>query len=163
MSPIAIINPEQVTALVVATYTVRPAARAVVFDTDGRIALLYVAKQGYYKLPGGGIEAGEDILAALERECREEIGCNIFVGESLGEVHEYRAQSLQHQISYCFTAQVDGPVGLPAFTPEEIADGFTLEWYVPEQAQMILESQTPDDYAGQFITLRDTAILKTLA
>jgi 8-oxo-dGTP diphosphatase len=163
MSRIATINPELIPVEIAATYTVRQAARALVFNADGRIALLHVSNQEYYKLPGGGIEPGEDIVAALVRECREEIGCSIFVGESLGEVHELRSKFLQYQISYCFTARVEGEVGEPAFTDEEIAQGFTLEWYWPEEASMIFESQSPTDYIGQFITLRDSAILKTVA
>ena len=162
MSLITTINPEQIPAEVVATYTVRPSARAIVFDANGRIALLHVARHGYHKLPGGGIESGENIAAALIRECHEEIGCSIFVGESLGEVHEYRAEFTQHQISYCFIAQVAGEVGEPIYTPDELADGFVCEWYIPQEALMILESQSPVDYVGQFVTLRDTAILKTL-
>jgi ADP-ribose pyrophosphatase YjhB (NUDIX family) len=162
MSRIATINPEQIPVEMVATYTVRSAARAVVFDSVGRIALLHVTRHGYYKLPGDGIEPGEDIVEALTRECREEIGCSIFVGESLGEVHEYRSKFSQHQISYCFIAHVEGEIGMPTFTADEVADGFTLEWYVPEQARMIMGSQSPIDYVGQFIALRDTAILELI-
>lgn len=162
MTLILTINPEQIPADIASTYTLRQSARAVVFDTVGRIALLSVGRHDYYKLPGGGIEEGEDIVAALVRECREEIGCSIFVGESLGEVHEYRAKFLQHQISYCFTAQVEGDIGIPTFTPDEVADAFALEWYLPEEALMILESQSPSDYIGRFVTVRDTTILKSL-
>ncbi len=162
MSFIATINPEHISDAVVATYSVRQAARAVVLDRDGRIALLHVARHDYYKLPGGGIEPGEDIATALIRECQEEIGCNIFVGESLGEVHEFRSRFLQHQISYCFMAQVEGEIGKPDFTPEEVADGFTLGWYTLEEARMILHSQSPTEYVGQFIALRDSAILSTV-
>jgi 8-oxo-dGTP diphosphatase len=160
MSVIATINPESLSPETVATFTVRQAARAVVFREDGRIALLHVKAHAYHKLPGGGIEPGEDIAAALVRECLEEIGCDIYIGESLGEVHEYRERFTQHQISYCFTARVAGVVGVPKFTEDEQADGFALEWYQPGEALMILTSQSPTDYVGQFVTFRDTAILQ---
>ena len=32
---------------------------------------------GYWELPGGKVEAGEDIFTALQREMREELGVNI--------------------------------------------------------------------------------------
>lgn len=33
--------------------------------------------RGYWELPGGKVEAGEDYLLALQREIREELGCRI--------------------------------------------------------------------------------------
>ena len=42
-------------------YSQREAARAVMADAEGRIALLHVVKYGYYKIPGGGIDPGESI------------------------------------------------------------------------------------------------------
>jgi 8-oxo-dGTP diphosphatase len=35
----------------------------------------------FYLCPGGGQEHGEDAHEALRRECREEIGCDVVVGE----------------------------------------------------------------------------------
>jgi len=51
--------------------TLREAARAVLFDDDDNIPLLFVAKHHYHKLPGGGIDDGENKEDALIRECRE--------------------------------------------------------------------------------------------
>ena len=162
MATISIINPECVTADELAQYTVRTAARAVVFDVDGRIALLHAVHNGYHKLPGGGVEAGEDIATSLRRECREEIGCEILIGESLGDIHEYRKQFKQHQISYCFIVQVTGIKNTPQFTHEEAAEGFALDWFLPEEAMMILASETPTLYVAQYILLRDQTILAAL-
>jgi H+-transporting ATPase len=68
----------------------RQAARAVVFDNENKIALLYVSKHSYHKIPGGGIEKGEDIFRALEREMIEEIGSKISVTGEIGKIIEYR-------------------------------------------------------------------------
>lgn len=46
----------------------RGAARAVLLDDSGQVYLLNVSKHSYHKLPGGGIDDGEDIKQALERE-----------------------------------------------------------------------------------------------
>ena len=51
----------------------RPSVRAIILCGD-RIAMAFVAKYGYYKFPGGGIEAGESHADALIREVREETG-----------------------------------------------------------------------------------------
>jgi 8-oxo-dGTP pyrophosphatase MutT (NUDIX family) len=42
----------------------------------------------FYLCPGGGQEHGEDAHAGLRRECREEIGCDVVVGE-LAFVRDY--------------------------------------------------------------------------
>lgn len=49
------------------TFRKRGAARAVLLDDEGGVYLLNVSKHGYQKLPGGGIDEGENIQQALER------------------------------------------------------------------------------------------------
>ncbi len=52
---------------------IRPSVRAVILR-DSRIFLVHSLKYDYYKFPGGGVEPGEDPIAALIREVREEAG-----------------------------------------------------------------------------------------
>ena len=55
MQLLKIINPEDVSKAELSSYTVREAGRAVVIDQDRKIALLYVSKENYYKLPGSSV------------------------------------------------------------------------------------------------------------
>jgi 8-oxo-dGTP diphosphatase len=50
-----------------------------------------VKAKGYdtYFLTGGAIEAGETEIETLRREAREEIGCEIEIGEKIGAAIEY--------------------------------------------------------------------------
>lgn len=60
--------------------SVRTANRAVILDGD-RLLVTVNHNQGveFFLLPGGGQEFGEDRIASVRRECREEIGCEVEV------------------------------------------------------------------------------------
>ena len=134
MEQLLLLNPEYASEEEAAQYPVREAARAIVLDADKNVALLRVANKNYYKLPGGGIENGEDRTAALQRECMEEIGCSVEIVGEVGSVVEYRKMFGIKQISYCYVARVKGEKGTPALTPEELSAGFEPVW-IPYDAE----------------------------
>lgn len=145
------------------SFRTREAARAIVFDADGKVALLYVGKHNYHKLPGGGIDSGEDIHTALARELMEEIGCSASVTGEVGEIIEHRNQFELIQKSYCFTATVSSKNGQPDFTEKEIDEGFSIVWADNlVSAIELLENDTPKNYEGEFIRIRDLAFLRTI-
>jgi len=144
-------------------YKERKAARAIVFDNVGAVALLYATKRGYHKLPGGGIESGEDIVTALARELSEEIGCAATNMRELGIIEEYRNRFSLHQTSCCFLADLEGEKGTPHLEEDEIADGFETVWVSLDDAVALLESETDIQcYEGKFIRARDFAFLKAV-
>ncbi len=69
-------------------YVPRPGAYGLVYDEQGRIAVLQTPRGSF--LPGGGIEEGETPTQALVREVQEECSFGVTVGERLGEAAEYR-------------------------------------------------------------------------
>ncbi len=139
----------------------RHAARAVVLREDGKVALLHVRNKGYHKLPGGGVEEGEDLAVALERELLEEVGCQAKVVSEVGKIIEYRDQWQMLQTSFCFIAKQFGEYRPPAFTEEETADGFEIFWADNiNHAILTLEADEPQNYDGAFIKPRDLALLK---
>jgi 8-oxo-dGTP diphosphatase len=163
MKELLLLNPEQATPEEAAEYKKREAARAVVVDAEGNIALLHVANDGYYKLPGGGIEEGEDKLVALARECKEEIGCEVDVLGEVGVIVEHRKFCTLHQTSYCYAARVKGEKGEPDFTEGEINDGFELVWVSYDDAIRLIEesARTARNTEGMdYIVPRDTTFLR---
>lgn len=142
------------------TLTLRQAARAVLFDDENNIALLHVQKGGYYKLPGGGVDEGEDFITALKRECVEETGCTIKVGAEIGMVIEYRGKFNLKQESYCYIAHVIGTKGTPDFTEHERSAEFKLIWVPLDEAIRLVSEANTEDYQGQFIAPRDLVILR---
>lgn len=144
------------------TYYQRKAVRAVLSDAEGRIALLHAGQRDYYKLPGGGVDEGEDLSAALVRELLEETGSQAEVTKELGMVVEWRDAHKMHQVSYAYSAIIVGEVGSPEFTQSEIDERFELIWADSLDAAIeLVESKTQhDDIAVVFMAKRDTAILK---
>lgn len=146
------------------SYYKREAARAVVIDDNGSVALLHVTSGHYYKLPGGGIDEGENPAQALERELQEEIGCKAEVVTDIGIIQEHRAYMEMSQISYCYLAKQIGEKGMPDFTQKELSEGFEIVWAGNiDEAIMLLESSAktaPDVINTTFMRLRDSAIAK---
>ncbi len=161
MKHLLILNPENVTEEELAGFAVREAARAVVVDSSKHVALLHVTNRGYYKLPGGGLEAGETKEVALGRECREEIGCDVDIIGELGSIVEYRKMFSLKQISYCYLARVQGEKGANDLTDLEMARGFEPQWLSLDEAQLAIASGHTDDLEGAaYIVPRDIAILQ---
>ena len=139
----------------------REAARGVIFNERGQIALLHVGAHGYHKLPGGGIDPGETREEALVREAKEEAGAVVEgdftpVGASL----EYRSQRGCRQVSYCFIAHSAGEPGELERTAREIEEQQLPLWVSLDKAISLLEADRPDDYIGTFVQVRDLAFLK---
>jgi 8-oxo-dGTP pyrophosphatase MutT (NUDIX family) len=160
MKQIKLVNIENVSEEEALEYSVRKAARAIVFDDDKNIALLHATKNFYYKLPGGGIEEGESSEEALRRECIEEIGCKVEIVEELGLVMEYRKKYKLNQTSYCYIAKLVGEKGIPNLEPDEIEEGFETVWLsIGEAIKKVKESQ-PTVYSGPYMVTRDVALLE---
>jgi len=137
----------------------REASRAVIFDENNLVALLFVSKDNYHKIPGGGIELGEDKMQALVREIKEETGCEMAVAGEVGEIIEFRSKLNLKQTSYCYWGKVIAK-GATNFDEGERNNGFELLWLPLSEAIAKLENDKPLDYEGIFIQERDLVFLK---
>lgn len=142
----------------------REAARAVLEDGEGKIALMYSGKNKYYKLPGGGIELGESREEALARELREEVGANAEIIEEVGMIEEQRAvANNMQQLSYTYYCKVVGKIGKNNLDEGEKAADFQVMWVDLDEAIDLIKScnNVPDRrLEDQFITRRDEIFLE---
>jgi len=140
-------------------FKIRRACRGILIN-ENKIALLNVTKHNYHKLPGGGIEKGEPLEEAFKRELLEEVGADCEIIDQGGIVVEWRDKFKLLQISYVFLAKVIGEVKQNNLDQDEIDDGFELKWVPVEKLNEILENDSPTNYEGNFIRMRDMSIVK---
>ena len=93
---------------------VRNSVKAIILNGGKILLTKNQDDEGYFYLcPGGGQEHGETFDIALERECIEEIGYDVEVGELLhvreyiGKNHEYSSHDFNvHQVEYYFVCEL---------------------------------------------------------
>lgn len=141
------------------TYKTRNASRAVLFDEQNLVPLLFVSQNKYHKLPGGGIDTGEDKEQALRREVLEEVGSTISITGEVGKIIEYRSKFNLLQTSYGYMGKIITK-GQPHFTEEELQSGFQIVWLSLEEAINKITHDKPEGYEGFFIQKRDLKFLQ---
>lgn len=141
-------------------YEVRETARAVVLDSENKMALIYTSMWGYYQIVGGGIEQGESIEEGLKRECREEAGVEIEILSKLCDVTEIKDFEKQVMNSYCFVARVVGEKGKASFTESELEKGgFESVWMEFEEAFRVIKEKGFSNQMGEYAYIRNMTIL----
>jgi ADP-ribose pyrophosphatase len=138
----------------------RRAARCILKRED-KIAVLFIEKFGYHKLPGGGIKEGEKPKKALRREVKEEIGSKISIEKEIARLTAFKSHQGTKQTSIFFIAS-EKESGKPKYTETEQEEGYRPEWYTLEESIEMLEKENPSHYIAQFINARDLKILKTI-
>ncbi len=81
---------------------------AILFDQQGRLLLIrreYPPFQGQYALPGGFVEYGETVEAAVQRELEEETGVRTGITRLVGVYSAPDRDPRRHNVSVAFLMQ----------------------------------------------------------
>jgi 8-oxo-dGTP pyrophosphatase MutT (NUDIX family) len=142
------------------TYELRKNARVILLNSEGKMAIQHLQNQHFYKLPGGGVDAGETVPEAALREVREEVGCDCVITDTIGTIIEYREKYRLLHISYCFVATVIGDFTAPTFEEDEITAGQTNIWVSIKEGLDLIKGSTPTTYESNFIIPRESAYIE---
>lgn len=114
---------------------IRNSIKAIIINKNRILCTKNKDHQGeFYLLPGGGQRPGESMKETLKRECKEEIGADIKVGdilyvrEYIGKNHEFNEHDQNvHQIEYMFECELgDKKLLKTAISPDQWQIG--IQW-----------------------------------
>lgn len=111
----------------------RLATRSIITKEDA-ILLMYTQRYEDYSLPGGGLDAEENMIQGMMRELTEETGAQNISGiKPFGVYEEYRLWykpdfDVQHMLSYCYTCEVDEKLGSANLEAYEQKNGMSAHW-----------------------------------
>lgn len=103
----------------------RNIARAIVYDENGYFYFVRAnrdddfGKATLIETAGGGVEDGEDLIAAIKRELKEELGADVEVVCKIGVVSDYYNLIHRHNINNYFLCRVNS-FGDKNLTEDEI-------------------------------------------
>ena len=137
----------------------RLTARAIVKNDEGKYAVMYADKFHLYSLPGGGVDEGEDIRTALEREVWEETGCTCDEVEELGIVQENRFCQDYTQDSYYFVVTTHSNSNEMHLTAAEIENRTSVQWHSFDKAYELITNPLQDTQQRKYLQARDKAAL----
>ena len=91
---------------------IRNVVRAILLDENNKIILLDMLRNDafgyskYVETPGGGVQENENLIDALKREIKEELGLQIKVIQKIEVVGDYYNLIYRKNINHYFLAQV---------------------------------------------------------
>lgn len=145
------------------SYYIRPSARALIMK-DNKLAIIYSQKERFCKIPGGGIEMGEDPQKAMIREVKEESG--LIVKEDsikeFGYVHRIEKGSKEDlfiQDNYYYICDVEEVKIDTRYTENERKHDFIPQFLEPEEVIRINEEYLKDNPEDNMI-VREVKVIR---
>ena len=146
----------------------RSATRAIILKGE-MILMHYTERYHDYTLPGGGLDAGEDLQQGLIRELQEETGAqNIRNIREFGLYEEFRPWykpdfDIMQMKSYCYLCDIDAQLGETKLEDYEIKNGMKAVWLnIYDAIKHNEQTMHSSDKKGMSIE-RETFLLKLIA
>lgn len=143
----------------------REIARAIVFDDNGCFYFVRAVRNDDFgsatliETSGGGVEKGEDLHTAIQRELREELGAEVEVLCKIGVVEDYYNLIHRHNINNYFLCKVRS-FGKKHLTEDEI-QSFHLSTLKLTYEQAVSEYEIcSSTKVGRLIANRELPVLK---
>jgi len=117
----------------------REAVRGIIADGK-KLLMIYSAKNGDFKFPGGGVAAGETYEEALAREIREECGAILAtISGEFGKIVEYdlpleKNFDVFRMTSLYYFCQIEAAISEQSLDPYEEYLGFQPVWVEIDEA-----------------------------
>jgi len=119
----------------------RKRATGIVLNDKNEIILMNLTNLDFHMLPGGGVDSNENMEDALYREVKEETGATVEIISALGVVVENLEEIKMKQITHFYLTKVVGEIQEPNFMPDELEQGYKVEWYSIDETIKILEQE----------------------
>ena len=133
---------------------VRNSARSIIISGK-KLAMIHSIKYDYYKFPGGGIERGEDPVAAIVRETREEAGLVVKpeTVREYGYVHRVQKSDKDPenrfvQDNFYYLCEAEDEAVAQCLDQYESEENFVLEFVDPQTAIAKNRNVGPSPYNG---------------
>ncbi|WP_162146953.1 NUDIX hydrolase [Acholeplasma granularum] len=116
----------------------RTTVRGIIYKNN-KLLMVYAKKFNDYTFPGGGKKKDEDMIEALQRELKEELGAKEILNiKPFGYIEEKRygisgSDSVYLQTSYYFTLDINGK-GEQILEAREIEHGVDPQWIDIDEA-----------------------------
>lgn len=142
----------------------RRIARAIVFDDEGYYYFVRAERDDDFgratliETSGGGVEACEDLITAIQRELMEELGAEAEVICKIGVVSDYYNLIHRHNLNHYFLCRVKS-FGEKHLTQDEIEDFHLSTLKLTYEEAAAEYEKRKDSRLGRLIASRELPIL----
>ena len=122
--------------------------RAVVIDHSGKVFLVMHSYVSGWHLPGGGVETGETLIAALERELREEGNIELSEPPVFHAVYFNRRVSRRDHVAL-YVVRAFRQIAPPQPNSEIVAHGFFATGELPKDISRATRERIAEVLTGR--------------